>query len=409
MRTSVVPSSASIHQQIAQQRPDVILLDLDTATSLDNGLQLVAQLQAYQPPIPVLVLATPEHHSSTSGGLSLRQRLDVARSGGRTILQKPVSTEQILNAVDQILQQGTVTTSKVLAVDDDCQVLAMLRSLLTPWGLSVMTLDQPQQFWETLEATEPDLLILDIEMPTISGIELCQVVRNDPRWSSLPIMILTAHTDAAMVNQVFAAGVDDFVSKPIVGPELVTRTINRLERTRFLKQWAEVDPLTRVSNRHKSTQDLNQFLYLAKQHNQPVCIAVIDLDNFKQINDRYGHATGDRVLQDVGQLLHRSFRNDDVIARWGGEEFVIGMYGIQKRVGVKRLESLLQELRHHEFPIAHCDSTACQTIQLHITFSGGVAEYPDDGDNLHALYQCADAVLYQARAAGRDRVLCAGY
>jgi diguanylate cyclase (GGDEF)-like protein len=132
------------------------------------------------------------------------------------------------------------------------------------------------------------------------------------------------------------------------------------------------------------------------------------LDNFKQINDRYGHAAGDRVLQDVGQLLHRSFRNNDVIARWGGEEFVVGMYGIPKQVGVKRLESLLQELHHHEFPIAHCDSTRCQTIRLHVTFSGGVAEYPDDGDHLHALYQCADAVLYQAKAAGRDRVLCAG-
>ncbi|WP_445927673.1 response regulator [Leptodesmis sp.] len=110
-----------------------------------------------------------------------------------------------------------------------------MRSLLEPWGLKVTTLADPTQFWDVLEATAPDLVLLDIEMPAISGTELCQVVRNAPRWSALPIVILTAHTDPDTVNQVFAAGADDFITKPIAGPDLVHRIMNRLERMRLLR------------------------------------------------------------------------------------------------------------------------------------------------------------------------------
>lgn len=102
------------------------------------------------------------------------------------------------------------------------------------------TLAEPQQFWDVLEASSPDLLILDIAMPQISGLELCQIVRADARWSDLPILFVTAHTDAETVNQVFAVGADDFVSKPIVGSELVTRIINRLERSRLSRQLAKL-------------------------------------------------------------------------------------------------------------------------------------------------------------------------
>jgi len=202
-------------------------------------------------------------------------------------------------------------------------------------------------------------------------------------------------------------GADDFVSKPIVGPELVTRIINRLERIKLLRNLAETDPIARVSNRHKSTQDLDKFLSKAQHHSQPLCLAILDLDGFKQVNDRYGHAMGDAVLRRVGELMKRSalrssaslsLGGEDVVSRWGGDEFVIGMYGMTKRDGQQRLMDVLETLRLEEF-------TAPDHTKFRVTFSTGIAQYPEDGTDLQSLYRSADAALSEAKKAGRDRLL----
>ncbi|ACC83120.1 response regulator [Nostoc punctiforme] len=138
-----------------------------------------------------------------------------------------------VETVTQPLQNHPDAETKILVVDDDPQIQALLQTLLSPWGLRAIALENPLQFWETLEAVAPDMLILDVELPYINGIELCRLVRNDSHWSELPILFLTVHSDAEMVNQVFSIGADDFVSKPIVGPELVTRIVNRLERMKL--------------------------------------------------------------------------------------------------------------------------------------------------------------------------------
>ena len=109
-------------------------------------------------------------------------------------------------------------------------MLATLSALLTPWGLEVTTLTEPQQFWELLINTVPDLVVLDLEMPLVNGLELCQVVRQDVQWGDLPILVVTAHTDPESLQQAFAAGADDFITKPVLGPELVTRVLSRINR-----------------------------------------------------------------------------------------------------------------------------------------------------------------------------------
>ncbi|PSB21872.1 hypothetical protein C7B65_00130 [Phormidesmis priestleyi ULC007] len=164
---------------------------------------------------------------------SLRQEISQSPS---STLESAESTQPLPLAQVQQLDQAE---TKILLVDDDPKILALLQTLLQPWGLQVSTIADPRQFWQTLEAVSPDLLVLDVEMPYLNGIELCQVIRNDPHWSELPIVFLTVHKETDIVNQVFSAGADDFVSKPIVGPELVTRLINRLERNKRLHRLAK--------------------------------------------------------------------------------------------------------------------------------------------------------------------------
>jgi DNA-binding response OmpR family regulator len=227
IQADIASNLAKAREAIAHIRPDVVLLDLCFPESPENGFDLLTELTLEQPSVPVVVFTAQE---------SFTQRVKVARLGGRGFLQKPVTPAQAMEAIAQLLQQSSKTEAKLLLVDDDPQILDVVRTLLEPWGFNLTLLDDPQQFWDTLEQTAPDLLILDVEMPELSGIDLCQVVRNDPRWSELPVLFLSARTDIETIQSVFTVGADDYVSKPIVGPELVARILNRLERTKILRK-----------------------------------------------------------------------------------------------------------------------------------------------------------------------------
>ncbi|MGK7871847.1 MAG: response regulator [Xenococcaceae cyanobacterium] len=229
MQAEVAVNLSQAREVIACTRPDVVLLDLCFPDSAEDGFALLEELTTAQPPVPVLVFTAQE---------SFADRVKVARLGGRGFLQKPVSTTQVMEAIAQVLQQASPSMAKLLVVDDDPQMLDFLLTLLGPWGFELTLLDDPQKFWGTLEQSVPDLLILDVEMPEFSGIDLCQVVRNDPRWNDLPILFLSVHTDAETVQRVFAAGADDYVHKPIVEPELIARVLNRIERSQLRHQLA---------------------------------------------------------------------------------------------------------------------------------------------------------------------------
>jgi DNA-binding response OmpR family regulator len=200
--------------------PAVILLDLTFADSHGDGLNWLETLKQHYPQIPVLVF---------TGRGSFSDRIAAARLGVQAFLQKPITVEQIFQAIAQALNPQSSPTGKVLIVDDDPLILHQLSGILPPWGLQVTTLLEPDRFWEVLTRTVPDLLILDIEMPGLSGIELCQVVRNDLQWGNLPILFLTAHQEVEIIVEAFAVGGDDYIRKPILEPELVARVLNRLE------------------------------------------------------------------------------------------------------------------------------------------------------------------------------------
>lgn len=237
LQTAIAPTLAQARQALARSQPSVVLLDPTIATHREESLRLLADLAQHQPPIPVLVYAAQP---------SLTDRLEIAQQGRHTFLQKPSPPSEVLETISHLIHRIDTTAPRLLVVDDDPHILEALRTLLYPWGLQVTTLEDPRRFWETLEASTPDLLILDVEMPHLNGIELCQIVRNDSRWGSLPILFLTVHSEPEILNQIFTAGADDFISKPIVAPELVARIINRLERLTLLRERAQATRQTKA-------------------------------------------------------------------------------------------------------------------------------------------------------------------
>ncbi|WP_448572489.1 response regulator [Trichothermofontia sp.] len=222
---TIADNLTDLPQALAQTQPDVVLLDFtflaESGIDLSVSQPLLQALVKQAPPLPVVVLSHQD---------SLEDRVTVARLGGCRFLPRPTTIEAVLQVLLEVLQQKQPIAAKIMAVDDDPVLLTSLDSLLKPWGLRLTPLMEPRQFWQVLTQLVPDLLILDLEMPAFSGIDLCQVVRQDPHWGDLPILVLTSHTDSTTIQQVFAAGADDFVGKPVRGPELVTRILNRLER-----------------------------------------------------------------------------------------------------------------------------------------------------------------------------------
>ena len=225
IQVDVVASVAEAKTRIAQQMPDAILLDLSFAPALENGLLWLEELTVQVPQLPVLVL---------SASNDFGDRLQIARRSRHRFISSTAFPHDILAIVRDILNCNRLDQTKILAVDDDPLTLELLQQMLGHQGIHLLTLDDPQQFWHTLNTIAPDLLILDIEMPEVNGIELCRVVRSDRAWDQLPILILTAHKDAGIIQQLFSAGADDYLSKPFTEPEIIARICNRLQRQRLL-------------------------------------------------------------------------------------------------------------------------------------------------------------------------------
>ena len=206
--------------------PNVVILRVNFVNSAFNPklvlerLSLIAEFSLHTPSIPVIVIADSDR---------LQDRLQIARHGGYFYLKSPVTSTQIITLCQQTLERFS-EDKKIIVIDDDVELLQTLPSLLKPWKFKLTTLSDPRQFWEVLAAVNPNLLVLDIEMPYISGLELCKVLRNHPYWRKLPILFLSIHTDANIREQVFTSGADDFVNKPVVGKQLAVRILNCLER-----------------------------------------------------------------------------------------------------------------------------------------------------------------------------------
>jgi DNA-binding response OmpR family regulator/HPt (histidine-containing phosphotransfer) domain-containing protein len=211
--------------------PDAIVLDLDCFGDRTDWLGALSALARDYPTVPVLVLShTNRLPEPDDRAQQLYQRVEVARRGGRMFLAKPIAANEILQATERVLHRATAKPVRIAIVDDDRILLEGLTALLSRSNMQVTTLAEPSRFWETLEACQPDLLILDLDLPTYNGIELCRAVRTDPQWATLPIMFITAHTATIAIDRVFAAGADDFVTKSAIATELITRIVNRLER-----------------------------------------------------------------------------------------------------------------------------------------------------------------------------------
>jgi diguanylate cyclase (GGDEF)-like protein len=387
----VAPDLAAARQALQAEAFDVLILDLGMAESYsaagDDYAEQVRDLVLSRASMQVLALTSVD---------SFEDRVTAAQIGAHGFLPKTAPVSEIVDTCEHLLDLKSAQF-KVLIVDDDPSVLSAVKVLLDQFSIHVTSLADPRLFWNVLGETVPDLVILDLEMPNFSGLALCRAIRDDKQWNRLPVLFLSASSDAQIVTSIFSAGADDFVAKPIIDIELTTRVRNRLDRDRLYRNLSDYDPLTNVRNRRSSNVVIANYLRLAERHGLPLSLVIVDLDKFKRVNDTYGHQVGDDVLVYLSGLLRQSFRSEDVVARWGGEEFVIAMFAMRRADATERMAKVLERLEDHEFEPTPGN-------RFRVSFSAGLAEFPDDGKDLHSLYRLADEALYRAKAAGGRRI-----
>lgn len=286
---------------------------------------------------------------------------------------------------------------RVLLVEHDQGQAEMLSHWLEQANAKVTHCLDGAAAQEAMIRETPDLILTDTRLPGIDGLSLARLIRQDQRFSLTPIVFLTHSDTVADQIEALSAGADHFLIEPVDRELLTHLVINRAERGRRLREMVHRDGLTGLLNHATLMAELEHAVEYARRHGESFAFLMIDVDHFKRVNDRYGHLAGDQVLLHVARLFQTTARASDLIGRYGGEEFGL----ILRRTDRSGAGVLATKLRHAlmEQPAV---VGAGETIPVRVCI--GIAAYPDDAVSAGELAQLADAALYRAKAAGRDRV-----
>lgn len=285
-------------------------------------------------------------------------------------------------------------TPVVLIVDDQPTDVRILQEAVGELA-QVHTANDGRMALEVARFCRPDVVLLDIEMPGMSGFELCRLIKADAKLCDAAILFVSAHTQTDNEVQALDHGGIDFIQKPLSIPVARAHVRAHLNLRAEAKRLAYFDPLTGLPNRMLLRDRAEQMLQKARRNDASLALLLLDLDNFKGINDSLGHSVGDLILKEVGRRLSDTSREVDTVSRQGGDEFVILVADVKRSATISDYVERLLQIIALPMNIAgnRYDLSACV----------GISVFPDDGTDLEALYRQADAAMYQAKQEGRNR------
>jgi two-component system cell cycle response regulator len=312
----------------------------------------------------------------------------------------------IANVAEQKLDTGEVP-GRILYVEDQKSTASFISELLRQNGFDVRHYFKAEDALDAFNNEDFDLVLTDVILEgEMSGLGLVRAINTDPDKHMTPILAMSGMSDPARKVELLRAGANDYVSKPVVEGELVARVTNMLvnkrlfdkvhEQQKRMQEMAMMDQLTGLFNRHYLGETAPKYLSKACRHQYELSLLVIDLDHFKAINDTYGHMAGDTVLKEVGGVLKDFGRREDIVARFGGEEFVIMLTHCGADDAYKRAEVLRKNIE------------ALKPAGLTVTSSIGVATLGKDIEleqcGFEQLFAAADDAVYKAKGSGRNCV-----
>lgn len=353
--------------------------------------EVVDLVQQYD--IPVIVL---------TGSLdsAVKQTMDAKLIVDYVIKRNMNELEYVASLVENIYKNQF---TKVIVVDDSSSFRSYLSMLLTHLRYIILTASDGVEALNII-AEHPDitLVITDYNMPKMNGLALIEEIRRDYKREEMGILGMSVAKDSELTVQLLKTGANDYMTKPIMVDEFycrVSQSVNMVRNVRIIKESSTTDYLTKISNR-RSLFDLGNVLYAnARRETLNIAVAMIDADYFKRINDNFGHDAGDKVLVSLAATLKKAVRTTDVVARFGGEEFVCVTVVKHTEDALEVFERLRSEVEQNIIDF--------NDQQLKVTISIGVTT--ELGDSFEEMINRADKTLYRAKSEGRNRVLINQY
>ncbi|OZA77831.1 MAG: hypothetical protein B7X77_04200, partial [Caulobacter sp. 39-67-4] len=283
-----------------------------------------------------------------------------------TLPATPVETRQAPAVVDQ----NTLVPAafRILLVDDHPMNRELGHALLTLAGCVVTTAEDGAQAVDAARDGGFDLILMDMFMPGCTGVEATRVIRQHAEFLSTPIIYLSGDTNVPLQVDALRLGGDHFLTKPYNPVVLNAIVKSKIERYRALRRSMVRDSLTGLFNHITAKERLTQALHAAQAENSALSVAMIDIDHFKQVNDDYGHQSGDHVIRYLAWFLKQRLRKTDLVGRYGGEEFLVVLPGADAEQAITVLERIRQDFSQIRHPF--------NETWFNTTFSGGVSEFP---------------------------------
>ncbi|MCA1577891.1 MAG: diguanylate cyclase [Acidobacteria bacterium] len=288
--------------------------------------------------------------------------------------------------------------ANILVVDDNPDKLSLLEAALCLAGYRVTTATDGDEALAAIESYQPDLVITDVMMPRMNGYELAQRIRANPITKFIPVIMQTAASrrveDLRRASEVGALG---YITDPTDLDLLLARTRTLLEFKAYLdvcEEAAFTDHLTGLANRRRFERQLEREVGRTMRFGHPFTLLMLDIDNFKNLNDSFGHDAGDDAIRAISKVLREGTRGIDLAARIGGEEFAVLLVETNQQGGIEVAERLRLAIRALELRSGG-----------QITASFGVAECPTDAQTAADISKAADVALYEAKGRGRDQVV----
>jgi two-component system, cell cycle response regulator len=298
-----------------------------------------------------------------------------------------------------------VSGARILVVDDSAVIRSVLRKHLVEQGYTVEEAVDGVAGLQACRDALPDVVLLDIEMPALDGHGVLTELQADPATKHIPVVFLTARTSTEDVVEGLRIGAHDYLRKPFEPSELIARVsaacrVKELEdelrrRNAELEELSRTDPLTGLANRRHLQEHLTITAAIARRHDGSMSVLMIDVDHFKRVNDTYGHEVGDTVLREIAIRMGAACRTEDLLGRWGGEEFLL----VAPATDVDGAAEVGERVR-----------AAVSSSPIDVPGGGGVTVTVSIGaaeghGEIDELLRVADTALYAAKAGGRDRLV----